>query len=649
LATVGKIIKGKWRIDARLGSGATATVYAATHRNGYRVALKVLHVDLSRDKEIVARFLREGYVANTIQHKGVVRVLDDDVTEDGAVFLVLELLEGESLASMLTKNGGRLPWMQVADKMVELLDVLSTAHSQGVVHRDIKPDNVFLTTEGVLKVLDFGLARFALADKESTRAGAILGTPDFMSPEQAAGKNNEVDARSDLYSVGATAYVLMSGQALHVANTLQEHLQLTATADVRSLAKAAPWVPFQLVGVIDRALQHERSNRWSTAFEMQGALRAAVEEADVVLVPDAPTMLDPPLSEPPPDPRPNLIAPVQAEAPASVRPAPSAKPVQVRAQLFVPSSRPASGPAVSFAEPSSTRPAVAVTAPTPASGRPPPAPPSAAQPALPAPPLSTATKAAAVSVSESKPDGEEEELLQRPDAPTIFDPDPAGEEKQQAVPQKPLAKWTERLLEAEAAETAVSRGISPKSASTDVTKNELQKSTPVGPVTRSPSLRKVPAPPSASDMSKPTPGPMIVAAVPGAPAGPTSVRVATKFEIDDTLQSPQEHLVSPTPQGQSPSVRRQSVGQMEIATPQPIMSQQAMQQQQQAQAYVPPPPPPQTTSSIGRVMFYGVLVMTAVLTYAVVRHITQGRGVAPLPVQTVPAVHAPAPQTQTKR
>ncbi|MEO8874318.1 MAG: serine/threonine-protein kinase, partial [Polyangiaceae bacterium] len=169
MAAVGKIIKGKWRIDARLGAGATATVYAATHRNGYRVALKVLHVDLSRDKEIVARFLREGYVANTIQHKGVVRVLDDDITEDGAVFLVLELLEGESLASMLTKNGGRLPWMQVADKMVELLDVLSTAHAQGVVHRDIKPDNVFLTTEGVLKVLDFGLARFALADKESTR------------------------------------------------------------------------------------------------------------------------------------------------------------------------------------------------------------------------------------------------------------------------------------------------------------------------------------------------------------------------------------------------------------------------------------------------------------------------------------------------
>jgi eukaryotic-like serine/threonine-protein kinase len=638
LATVGKIIKGKWRIDARLGSGATATVYAATHRNGYRVALKVLHVDLSRDKEIVARFLREGYVANTIQHKGVVRVLDDDVTEDGAVFLVLELLEGESLASMLTKNGGRLPWMQVADKMVELLDVLSTAHSQGVVHRDVKPDNVFLTTEGVLKVLDFGLARFSLADKESTRAGAILGTPDFMSPEQAAGKNDEVDARSDLYSVAATAYVLMSGQPLHVANTLQEHLQLTANAEVRSLAKAAPWVPFQLVGVVDRALQHDKTQRWSTAFEMQGALRAAVEEADVVLVPDAPTMLDPPLSEPPQDPRPNLIAPVKAEAPPSVHP-PASKPVQARAQLFVPSSRPAQGASVMGSTPVST----------PGSGRPPPAPPSAAQPALPAPPLSAALKSAAA--SSSSPEGEEEEeLLQRPDAPTIFDPDPAGEDKQPVLPPKPLAAWTERLLEAEAAETAVSRGISPKSVpQNDQPKNELQKSTPVGPITRSPTHRRVP-PPSAS-MSQPTPGPMMPGGVPAPPMGPTSVRMATKFEIDDTLQSPQAHLVKPTPQGPSASVR-----QIEIATPQPMHPQalqqpeQQQQQPQQQQPFVVPQAAPQTSSSIARIMFYGVLVLTAVLTYMVVRHITQAQKQpsAPSSASHAPAPPPPQPQTSLK-
>ncbi len=628
MAAVGKIIKGKWRIDARLGSGATATVYAATHRNGYRVALKVLHVDLSRDKEIVARFLREGYVANTITHKGVVRVLDDDVTEDGAVFLVLELLEGESLASMLTKNGGRLPWMQVADKMVELLDVLSTAHAQGVVHRDIKPDNVFLTTEGVLKVLDFGLARFSLADKESTRAGAILGTPDFMSPEQAAGKNDEVDARSDLYSVGATAYVLMSGQALHMANTLQEHLLLTATAEVRSLAKAAPWVPFQLVGVIDRALQHDKAQRWTTAFEMQGALRAAVEEADVVLVPDAPTMLDPPLSQPPPDPRPNLVAPVKAEAPPSVHPPPlSAKPAQVRAQLFVPSSRPASGP-----NSGATSPPTANAAP--GSGRPP-APPSAEQPALPAPPLSAAAKSPA---AESPADGEEE-LIQRPDAPTMFDPDPAGSlEPEPAAQKKPLAAWTERLLEAEAAETAVSRGISPKSASPNPPQNELQKTTPVGPIARSPLVRRAPP---VDAMSQPTPGPMMPSGLP--PMSPNSVRVATKFEVDDTLQSPQAHLVNPASQGPARSAPR-----IAIATPQPMQPQRTSSQPQsmpQAE-YVPELAAPQTSSTIARVMFYGVLLMTAVLTYAVVRHVTQSRNQQNAPVTSG---HAPTSQPQTKR
>ncbi|MEO7109742.1 MAG: hypothetical protein ABI183_04850, partial [Polyangiaceae bacterium] len=337
-----------------------------------------------------------------------------------------------------------------------------------------------------------------------------------------------------------------------------------------------------------------------------------------------------PLSEPPQDPRPNLIAPVKAEAPPSVHPPPSAKPVQARAQLFVPSSRPAA------------------TTTVPGSGRPPPAPPSAAQPALPAPPLSAALKAAAA--SSPPPEGEEEEeLLQRPDAPTIFDPDPAGEDKQPVTAPKPLAAWTERLLEAEAAETAVSRGISPKSIPQNhQSTNELQKSTPVGPITRSPSLRRVP--PATASMSQPTPGPMMPGGVPAPPMGPQSIRMVTKFEIDDTLQSPQAHLVNPTPQGPSGSVR-----QIEIATPQPMHPQQMMQQveqhqqQQQQQPYVlPPSPPPQTSSTIARVMFYGVLLMTAVITYAAVRHFTQGRSQPSAPTT---ATHAPAPrpQPQTNR
>ena len=648
MAAVGKIIKGKWRIDARLGAGATATVYAATHRNGYRVALKVLHVDLSRDQEIVARFLREGYVANTITHKGVVRVLDDDVTEDGAVFLVLELLEGESLASMLTKNGGRLPWMQVADKMVELLDVLSTAHSLGVVHRDIKPDNVFLTTEGVLKVLDFGLARFSLGDRESTRAGTILGTPDFMSPEQAAGKNEEVDARADLYAVGATAYVLMSGQALHTATTLTEHLQMTAAGDVRSLAKAAPWVPFQLVGVIDRALMRDKTARWSTAFEMQGALRAAVEEADVVLVPDAPTMLDPPLSSPPPEPRPNLLVPVEAVPSARSSPPPAMKSIptpQPRPGLFVPSSRPASSTTSSpvssltsspgSSRQSSTRPPPPMPEPVasskPISQRPPPPPPSLAQPALPAPPLSEAREsipsAPSAVVASAKDPEEDEELIRRPDDATRLDPEPPVEEQEPR--RRPLAKWTERLLEAEASETALSRGVvkspRPNSGSLSEPKNELQKSTPVGPITRS-ALRKV-APPGVNALL---------------PAPPQSIRVVTKFEVDDTMQSPQANLALPTPLGQIPVQSQMAPPQNQVA-PQSQMSIPTPQSIPQA-PYVPPTrPAPEASSGTARVLFYGVLLMTAIATYFVVRQVQQGRAPAPSVVPAAPASHPVAP------
>src|SRR3978361_204314 len=137
-ARLGSVLKGKWRLDAVIGIGGMAVVYAATHRNQSRVAIKMLHPEVALDAEVTQRFLREGYVANAVGHPGTVTVLDDDVTEDNAHFLVMELLVGQTLDSMLTFQPEGLPAREVLPLIDQLLDVLAMAHEKGIVHRDLK-------------------------------------------------------------------------------------------------------------------------------------------------------------------------------------------------------------------------------------------------------------------------------------------------------------------------------------------------------------------------------------------------------------------------------------------------------------------------------------------------------------------------------
>jgi eukaryotic-like serine/threonine-protein kinase len=289
---VGKTL-GKYHLDQLLGVGGMASVYAASHRNGNRVAIKLLYPELTRSVDVLTRFIREGYAANRVGHPGAVRVLDDDKTEDGSVFLVMELLEGEAVDAIHASRGGHIAVADLLPWMDQLLDVLTAAHAQDIVHRDIKPENLFVTWGGTLKVLDFGIARMKSAPNTSvTRTGNQFGTPPFMSPEQALGRMKEIDARSDLYYVGATMFFLLTGEDVHPAESANEMLVLAATRPARSLASVLPDVPPPVARVVDRALSFDRDTRWQDARAMQTALREAYLEVFGEAIPSVPVVLD---------------------------------------------------------------------------------------------------------------------------------------------------------------------------------------------------------------------------------------------------------------------------------------------------------------------------------------------------------------------
>ena len=258
-----------------------AAVYAGTHRNGRRGAVKVLHPELALDADTRRRFLKEGYVANAVKHPGAVEVLDDDTTEEGLVFLVMELLEGESVETLLERSGEPLDPLHAARIGRDLCEVLVAAHAAGIVHRDLKPDNLFITTSGQLKVLDFGIARIRQADadpKSATQTGNLMGTPAFMPPEQALGEWTLVDARSDIWAVGATLYNLLSGRCVHEAPTISKLLLAAMTMPPRPLANIAPRVPAELCAVVDRAIAFDRADRHQSAAELAAALSELIDD-----------------------------------------------------------------------------------------------------------------------------------------------------------------------------------------------------------------------------------------------------------------------------------------------------------------------------------------------------------------------------------
>jgi serine/threonine protein kinase len=276
---LGTLLQEKWTLDSLLGAGGMAAVYGATHRNGKRVAIKMLHAELSHDEEIRRRFLHEGYAANALQHDGAVSVLDDDVAPDGSAFIVMELLEGETVESRWERSGQRLDPAEALTIADALLDVLASAHDKSVIHRDIKPENVFITKAGAVKVLDFGIAK-VFEERQtgtSTRAGTIMGTPAFMAPEQALARWDRVDGRTDLWAVGAMLFTVLTGRQVHEAPSAQEQLVRSATTPAPALRSVDPEIPVDVAKIVDRALAFEVDARWPDARAMQSAVRAALQ------------------------------------------------------------------------------------------------------------------------------------------------------------------------------------------------------------------------------------------------------------------------------------------------------------------------------------------------------------------------------------
>jgi serine/threonine protein kinase len=273
---VGQTLNGKWRVDQLIDIGGMASVYAVTHRNGRRAAIKVLHPSCATNLEVRKRFLREGYVANKIDHPGALAILDDDVAEDGMPFLVMELLEGESLSRRLARVGGKLPFADVLGIAGQVLEVLDMAHANRIIHRDVKPGNIFVTKSGHTKLLDFGLARIRDGGLSlvPTLAGIVMGTAGYLAPEQALGQPDEVDARADIFGVGAVMFRAVSGRPIHDGPTPLDTLMAAMKEPAPSLSEVLPGAAPALVAVIDRAVAFKKEMRWRSAREMLEALRS---------------------------------------------------------------------------------------------------------------------------------------------------------------------------------------------------------------------------------------------------------------------------------------------------------------------------------------------------------------------------------------
>jgi serine/threonine-protein kinase len=287
---IGTVVRGKYRIQARLGEGGMAVVYKAHHELlDESRALKVIRPDLARDAEFMARFKNEAIMARKLNHPNAVRVDDLDIAEDGLPFIAMELVVGDTLKTLIQRSGP-LPVTLVLDIAAHVCEALDAAHKLGLIHRDIKPDNIVLVAqrEGppVPKILDFGISRLkeeTAGAKGLTQTGMVIGTPEYMSPEQVMGKQRiDIDGRSDLYSLGVVMYRMLTGelpfQGESTLEMILQHLKTLPKAP-RQL-KPGLAIPEAVSAIVMKALEKDREKRYATGAEMAAAIKKVLRKIE---------------------------------------------------------------------------------------------------------------------------------------------------------------------------------------------------------------------------------------------------------------------------------------------------------------------------------------------------------------------------------
>jgi serine/threonine protein kinase len=277
VALVGTTVAGKYRVDRLIGRGGMGAVFQATNLAiGKRVALKFLDHEAAKNREACLRFQREAEAAGMAESAHIVQIFDSGVTEAGLPFLVMELLTGEDLRARLRREG-RLSVPSALRIVNQVLRALLRAHEAGIVHRDLKPDNVFLCARdddpSFVKLVDFGISKVARARTADTltRRGTVLGTAFYMSPEQAQ-SFADIDGRTDIFSLGAILFEMLTGRPPHGGRTYEAVLIAICTQDAPDVRTLAPDVPGRIAAIVSRALDRERDRRFQSAAELLAAI-----------------------------------------------------------------------------------------------------------------------------------------------------------------------------------------------------------------------------------------------------------------------------------------------------------------------------------------------------------------------------------------